>query len=197
MLPRSILFLVLGDGFRPLLPVVLAGCLSRGLGVVYAQSRSKDGDTKKMLQKTKILILCTGNSARSQMAEGLLKSLDPNVEVYSAGTHPSPQVNPSAVRVMKEIGIDVSSSRPKNVSQFLKDSFDYVITVCDDADQNCPSFTGHVKHRLHIGFADPARAAGSPEEILVAFRTVRDEIRARFSEFWEREVKSRQNVHER
>jgi len=131
------------------------------------------------------------------MAEGLLKSLDPNLEVCSAGTHPSSQVNPSAIQVMKEIGIDVSSSRPKNVSQFLKDSFDYVITVCDDADQNCPSFTGHVKHRLHIGFADPVRAAGSPEEILVAFRTVRDKIRVRFSEFWEREVKSRQNVHER
>jgi len=197
MLPRSIPFLVLGDGLMPLLPVVLAGCLNPGLGVLYAQSKSKDGHTRKMLQKTKILILCTGNSARSQMAEGFLKSLDPNLEVYSAGTHPSPQVNPSAIQVMKEIGIDVSSSRPKNVSQFLKDSFDYVITVCDDADQHCPFFTGQVKHRLHIGFADPARAKGSEEEVLVVFRAVRDQIKARFSEFWESEVKSRPSVHER
>ena len=96
-----------------------------------------------MLQKTRILVLCTGNSARSQMAEGLLRSLDSNLEVHSAGTQPAPEVHPAAIQVMKEIGLDISSSRPKAVSQFLKDSFDYVITVCHDADQNCP-----VLHRL-------------------------------------------------
>ena len=76
------------------------------------------------------------------MAEGLLRSLDSNLEVHSAGTQPAPEVHPAAIQVMKEIGLDISSSRPKPVSQFLKDSFDYVITVCHDADQNCPSFTG-------------------------------------------------------
>jgi arsenate reductase (thioredoxin) len=128
------------------------------------------------------------------MAEGLLKSLDPNLEVYSAGTQPSVRVNPAAIKVMREIGIDISHGRPKSVSQFLKDSFDFVMTVCDDADQNCPSFTGQVKHRLHIGFADPARATGSPEEILVTFRAVRDQIKVQFSEFYDREVKPRPRV---
>ena len=150
-----------------------------------------------MLHKNRILVLCTGNSARSQMAEGLLRSFDPNLEVFSAGTQPSPRVNPFAIEVMTEIGIDISKDCPKNVSQFLHDSFDYVITVCDDADQNCPVFSGQVKRRLHIGFADPAKATGSPDEILAAFRTVRDEIKDRFFEFWSREVKSRQNIHER
>ena len=144
-----------------------------------------------MLQKTKVLVLCTGNSARSQMAEGFLKSLDPELEVYSAGTQPSVQVNAAAIQVMQEIGIDISHGLPKNVSQFLSDSFDYVITVCDDADQNCPVFTGRVKHRLHIGFADPARAVGSQEEVLAVFRTVRDQIKARFSQFYNRTVKPR------
>lgn len=144
-----------------------------------------------MLQKTKILVLCTGNSARSQMAEGFLKSLGPELEVHSAGTQPSVHVNPAAIQVMQEIGIDISHGLPKNVSQFLSDSFDYVITVCDDADQNCPVFTGRVKHRLHIGFADPARAVGSQEEVLAVFRTVRDQIKARFSQFYNRTVKPR------
>jgi len=144
-----------------------------------------------MLQKMKVLVLCTGNSARSQMAEGFLKSLDPNLEVYSAGTQPSVHVNPAAIQVMREIGIDISHGLPKNVSQFLKDSFDYVITVCDEADENCPVFAGQVKCRLHIGFTDPARATGSQEEVLAVFRTVRDQIRARFSQFHDRAVKPR------
>jgi arsenate reductase len=142
-----------------------------------------------MLPKTKILVLCTGNSARSQMAEGILKTLDPNLEVHSAGTEPSPQVNPAAIQVMKEIGIDISQGRPKNVSQFLKDSFDYVITVCDDADENCPVFIGQVRQRRHIGFTDPAKAAGSQEEVLATFRAVRDQIKARFFQFYDGTVK--------
>jgi arsenate reductase len=137
-----------------------------------------------MLPKTKILVLCTGNSARSQMAEGFLKTLDPNLEVYSAGTQPSPRVNPAAIQVMSEIGIDISQGRPKNVSQFLKDSFDYVITVCNDADEKCPAFTGQVKQRLHIGFTDPAKATGSQEEVLATFRTVRDQINSQFRLFY-------------
>src|SRR5258705_9083912 len=142
-----------------------------------------------MLPKTKILVLCTGNSARSHMAEGFLKTLDPNLEVHSAGTQPSPRVNPAAIHVMKEIGIDINQGRPKSASQFLRDSFDYEITVCDDADENCPAFTGQVRHRLHISFTDPARATGSQEEVLAAFRAVRDQIKARFFQFYDGIVK--------
>ena len=109
----------------------------------------------------RILILCTGNSCRSQMAEGFLKSLDPSLEVYSAGTLPARHVHPKAVRVMAEAGIDLSSKMPKNVEQFLHEAFDYVITVCDNARETCPVFFGEVKQRLHFGFEDPAEAAGS------------------------------------
>jgi arsenate reductase len=126
------------------------------------------------------------------MAEGFLRSLDSNLEVHSAGTQPAPEVHPAAIQVMKEIGLDISSSCPKPVSQFLKDSFDYVITVCDDADQNCPAFTGPVKARLHLGFSDPAKAKGGREEVLAAFRSVRDQIRTRFSEFYEKHLRSSQ-----
>ena len=133
----------------------------------------------------KILILCTGNSCRSQMAEGYLKSIDPRLEVYSAGTNPSSQIHPKAVEVMKGIGIDISKGYPKLVDQFLDQTFDYVITVCDDAKETCPVFTGKVDHRLHIGFDDPADARGTEEEILAVFRRVRDEIREDFGKFYE------------
>ena len=123
------------------------------------------------------------------MVEGFLKALDPNLEVHSGGTQPSPQVHPAAIQAMQEIGIDISQGRPKNVSQFLKDSFDYVITVCDDADQNCPVFTGQVKCRLHFGFTDPARVAASQAEVLAVFRTVRDQIKARFIQFYDRNLR--------
>ena len=116
--------------------------------------------------KTKILILCTGNSCRSQMAEGFLKSFDSNLDVYSAGTNPSDSVHPKAIQVMKEIGIDISEGYPKKVDQFLKNSFDFVITVCDNAKETCPIFIGDVKEQLHIGFEDPAEAVGTEEEIL-------------------------------
>ena len=131
----------------------------------------------------KILILCTGNSCRSQIAEGFLKSFDTNLEVHSAGTNPSNQVHPKAVHVMNEIGIDLSNSYPKNVDQFLDQSFDYVITVCDHAKETCPIFLGDVKHQLHIGYEDPAEATGTEEEILSIFRKVRDEIQTDFKKF--------------
>jgi arsenate reductase len=137
----------------------------------------------------KILILCTGNSCRSQMAEGFLKSFDHKMEVYSAGTHPAEHVHPVAVKVMGEIGIDLSSYLPKRVDGFLNDAFDYVITVCDNARENCPVFTGKLKHRLHIGFEDPAEATGTEEEILSAFRTIRDEIRENMYEFYLERIK--------
>lgn len=135
--------------------------------------------------KAKVLILCTGNSCRSQMAEGFLKSLDRELDVFSAGTRPAGKVNPNAVEVMNEIGISLESQHPKDVNIFLNEPFDYVITVCDNAKEVCPVFTGKVKHRLHIGFEDPYDAAGTKEEILSVYRKVRDEIRTEFSKFYE------------
>lgn len=139
----------------------------------------------------RILILCTGNSARSQMAEGFLRALDSRLEVHSAGTEPARQVNPFAIAAMREAGIDISAGRPKHVRQFLDQPFDYVITVCGEADRACPVFTGPVGRRLHIGFPDPAQATGSEQEILEAFRRVRDNIRRRFTEFYEQEIQPR------
>jgi arsenate reductase len=132
----------------------------------------------------KILILCTGNSCRSQMAEGFLKSFDSELEVYSAGTNPSDQVHPVAVKVMREVGIDISQGYPKDVDQFLDRSFDYVITVCDNARETCPVFHGNVKEQLHIGFEDPAEATGTETEVLEIFRRVRDEIKRDFKNFY-------------
>ena len=132
----------------------------------------------------KILILCTGNSCRSQMAEGFLKSFNPDFEVYSAGTYPSTIVHPKAIKVMNEVGIDLSKNYPKSVNQFLKESFDYVITVCDNAKETCPIFIGNVGKQLHIGFEDPAEALGTEEVILSVFRKVRDEIKKEFYEFY-------------
>ncbi len=134
---------------------------------------------------TKILILCTGNSCRSQMAEGFLKSFDDGLEVYSAGTNPSSQVHPNAVQVMAEAGIDISGGYPKDVAQFIEKPFDYVITVCDNAKETCPVFMGEVEENLHIGFDDPAEATGTKEEILSEFRRIRDEIKERFGEFYQ------------
>lgn len=128
----------------------------------------------------KILVLCTGNTCRSQMAEGILRKLHPEAEVFSAGTKPEKEVNPYAVQVMLEMGIDISNQYPKSVNQFIKKSFDYVITVCDNARQICPVFTGKVRNRLHIGFEDPADATGSDEEKLIVYRKIRDQIFNRF-----------------
>ena len=138
---------------------------------------------------TRILILCTGNSCRSQMAEGFLKSLDPSLEVYSAGTNPSPRVHPIAVQVMEEMGIDISGGYPKDVARFIDQSFDFVITVCHHARESCPVFTGRVREQLHIGFEDPAEATGTEEEILAEFRRIRDEIRERFTSFYLEKVR--------
>jgi len=137
----------------------------------------------------RILILCTGNSCRSQMAEGFLKSFDNKLEVFSAGTNPSGQVHPKAVQVMREVDIDISSGYPKNVDQFLSEPFDFVITVCDNARETCPVFLGKVKEQSHIGFEDPAEATGTEEEILAVFRRVRDEIERDFKRFYEQKIK--------
>jgi len=134
---------------------------------------------------TSILILCTGNSCRSQMAEGFLKSFDPTLDVYSAGTAPSGAVHPMAIQVMREVNVDISTGYPKDIKTFLDKSFDYVITDCDNARESCPVFIGKVKHKLHIGFDDPADARGSETEILDVFRRVRDEIKKDFKKFYQ------------
>jgi arsenate reductase len=118
------------------------------------------------------------------MAEGFLKSLDENLEVYSAGTEPARQIHPKAVKVMGEAGIDIKTNYPKNVDEFLYQNFDFVITVCDDAREACPFFHGKVRIRLHIGFEDPARSTGTEEEILAVFRKVRDQISEEISRFY-------------
>lgn len=132
----------------------------------------------------KILILCTGNSCRSQMAHGFLKSFDARLEVHSAGTEPAKQVNPIAVAVMKEAGIDISHHIPSHVNQYIREEWDYLITVCDDANETCPAFLGKVKHRLHFGFEDPSKAKGSEEFIWSEFRRIRDLIRQKFYDFY-------------
>jgi len=137
----------------------------------------------------KILILCTGNSCRSQMAHGFLQSFDNRFFVRSAGTEPAPQVNPKAVQVMRESGIDISSHKPGLVDQYLNEEWDYVITVCDHANETCPLFSGKVQNRLHMGFEDPSHATGSDEFIWNEFRRVREEIKNAFYKLYIDEIK--------
>lgn len=118
------------------------------------------------------------------MAEGFLKSFDPKLEVYSAGTDAEKIVNPYAVKAMAEVGIDISKQYPKQVDIFLNDTFDYVITVCDHAKEICPVFTGIVKHRIHFGFEDPAKATGSDEEKMEVYRNIRNQIQFQFYKFY-------------
>jgi arsenate reductase len=132
--------------------------------------------------KKRVLILCTGNSARSQMAEGLLRhDAGERFEVESAGTKPS-IVRPEAIAAMQELGIDISGHRSKSVEEFDGQKFDYVITVCDSARESCPVFFGDAK-RLHKDFEDPAALTGSEQERLALFRRVRDELRTYLAEF--------------
>lgn len=133
----------------------------------------------------RILILCTGNSCRSQMAMGYLQSLNDRLEVHSAGTNPTTQVHPLAVKAMAEVGISLENAMPKSVEQYLEQEWDYVITVCGGANENCPAFVGKVGKRLHIGFDDPASATGTVEEQMAVFRRVRDEIMSRMKRFYE------------
>lgn len=135
-----------------------------------------------MSDKKRVLILCTGNSARSQMAEGLLRhDGGSKFDVFSAGVEAS-FVRPQAVKVMSEIGIDISNHRSKSVEEFLGQEFDYVITVCDNANERCPIFPGKTE-RIHWSFDDPAAAVGEEEVILETFRRVRDEIREKLHAF--------------
>jgi arsenate reductase (thioredoxin) len=135
-----------------------------------------------MSKRKRVLILCTGNTARSQMAEALLRNDgDERFEVLSAGVEPS-SVRPLAIEAMREIGIDISGQRSKSVDEFLGQDFDYMITVCDNANQRCPVFPGKTK-RIHWSIDDPAAAKGDEQERLGIFRRVRDEIREKLREF--------------
>ena len=135
------------------------------------------------MKKTRVLVLCTGNSARSQMGEGLFRQEGGhNYQVFSAGTRPS-QVRPEAIDVMREIGIDISTNRSKPVEEFAGQSFDYVVTVCDNARDNCPLFPGGGQ-RIHWSFEDPAAVQGTDEERRAAFRRIRDQIQERVQAFF-------------
>ena len=123
------------------------------------------------------------------MAEGFLKSFDTNLEVFSAGTEPSHEVHPKAIKAMQEIGIDISNNEPESVNKYLHQSFDYVITVCGGAKESCPNFTGKVLHKIHIGFEDPAEVTGSEEEITKEFSRIRDEIKRDFYDFYLKNLK--------
>ncbi len=138
----------------------------------------------------KVLILCTGNSCRSQMAHGFLQSFDPNITVCSAGTKASGKLNQKAVAAMKEIGIDISGHTSDSVTKYLDEEWDYVITVCGGANKSCPAFIGKVKTRLHIGFDDPSHAVGTDEFIWSEFIRVRDEIKAGFYKFYIENIKN-------
>lgn len=137
----------------------------------------------------RVLILCTGNSCRSQMAHGWLKSFDSTITVCSAGTQASGKLNEKAVAVMKEAGIDISKHTSDPVQKYIKEKWDYVITVCGGANEACPAFFGKVKHRIHIGFDDPSDAVGSDEFIWSEFRRVRDEIKEGFYKFYLENIK--------
>lgn len=125
------------------------------------------------------------------MAEMFLKKIDNKLNVVSAGTNPSSDVHPKTILVMNELGIDLSSNKTKSVNVFLKENFDFVITVCGGAKENCPIFKGNVKQRLHIDFDDPAEVSGTYEYIISEFRRVRDEIKTKFEEFYKQEIMSK------
>jgi arsenate reductase len=135
------------------------------------------------MSKKRVLILCTGNSARSQMAEGLLRhDAGDRFEVFSAGVDPAARVRPEAVAVMRELGIDLSQHRPKHVDEFAGKTFDYVLTVCDHAHETCPVFPGRTK-MVHQSFRDPAAFHGPETERMSLFREVRDQIREYLKNF--------------
>ena len=144
-----------------------------------------------MADKRGVLFLCLGNSCRSQMAEGLLRSTAPDkFDVHSAGATAA-GLNPNAVKVMAELGIDISHHKSKSVDEFAEQAFDYVVTVCDSSQHSpCPVFLGQAGKRLHWPFADPVCAAGDDEEVLEIFRRVRDQIRARLESFVAEEVEA-------
>ena len=137
----------------------------------------------------KVLILCTGNSCRSQMAHGFLQSFDSRITVCSAGTKAAGKLNANAVKAMADAGIDISGHTSDQVEKYLSEEWDYVITVCGGANEACPAFFGKVKHRLHMGYDDPSHVTGTEEYIWSEFIRVRDEIKDGFYKFYSEEIK--------
>lgn len=137
----------------------------------------------------KILILCTGNSCRSQMAHGFMQSFDSRLTVRSAGTEPASQVNQKAAKAMLEEGIDIGGHAPTMVDEYINEDWDYVITVCDDANEKCPFFPGKVEHRLHMGFEDPSHATGTEEFIWSEFIRIRNAIKESFYKLYTEKIK--------
>jgi len=136
-----------------------------------------------MAFQKRVLFLCTGNSCRSQMADGLINhDFSDRIKAFSAGTEPH-GLNPRAVQVMAELGIDISGNISDHISKYQEDEFDYVITLCGDADDKCPQFFGGVE-RIHIGFDDPPKATGTEDEVMNVYRRVRDEIRLQLGNFF-------------
>lgn len=136
----------------------------------------------------KILIISTEDSCRSQMAQAFLQSFDKSLRVISAGTNPSKHVNSFTIKAMQEVGIDINQNAPMDVNQYLSDDWDYVFTVCNNANRTCPSFTGKVNQRWHLAFDNPAEATGESEEILNSYRVIRDEIREAFFAFYNSQI---------
>lgn len=136
----------------------------------------------------RILVLCTGNRCRSQMANGILQSIVTQFDAHSADTKPASEGHPLGIKVMAEIGIDISTHYLKHIDRFLGQEWDYVITVCGGANESCPMFSGKVGKRLHIGFDDPDAFTGTDEEIIAEFRRVRDEIRLKMEDFYLTEI---------
>ena len=145
----------------------------------------------------KVLILCTGNTCRSQMAHGLLASYGKDVVVYSGGVRAEKRVNPKAVMVMRERGIDISDHTPCKVDEYLNEDWDYVITVCNQAQESCPTFAGRVRHRAHLGFRDPASATGTEAERRAVFREVRNQIIHSFNAFYNQHISKDNESEER
>lgn len=132
----------------------------------------------------RILIICTANSCRSQMAETFLKELNPDMEVYSAGTKVAQQVHPKTIEVMMEAGYNITNNVPEDVSKHINQPWDYVVTVCDDAKESCPVFQAHIGKKIHYRFIDPATELCIEEQRIMLFRQVRDELKSKMKEFY-------------
>lgn len=166
--------------------VCLSGCAGNGNNSSTTDQTTANAAVSTSLKHpVKVLVLCTGNTCRSQMAHGFFSSFDKNLQVYSGGVEPAEKINPKAVEVMAELGIDISDHTPHDVREYLDEKWDYVITVCDHAYQTCPVFNGEVLCQMHIGFDDPSHATGTPEFIDSEYHRVRDEIGTRMRALYE------------
>lgn len=159
--------------------------------VIYMIGKSEDSQKiakNNPNEEVSVLVLCTGNTCRSQMAEGFLKSFNPNLKVQSAGVKPEKNVNPDAVKAMQKEGIDISKNTPKDVKDFVNQNWDFVITVCDNANQTCPTFNGKVGKIVHIPFFDPSKFKGDEKQVEKKFEEVKAEIKAKLKEFYDKEI---------